>query len=74
VSTASAHGVVESQQTYLTIQEAAVRLRCSTKTIRRYVATGQLTGYRVGPTMLRLRADELDAMVTRGAMPNARTQ
>ncbi len=74
MSTASAHDVVESNQTYLTIQEAAVRLRCSTKTIRRYVAQGQLTGYRVGPTMLRLRADELDAMVTRGAMPNARTR
>lgn len=66
--------IAESTQTYLTVQEAAVRLRCSTKTIRRYVATGQLTGYRVGPTMLRLRANELDAMVSRGAMPNARTR
>ena len=63
----------EGLRVYLTIQEAAVRLRCSTKTIRRYVAKGQLVGYRVGPTMLRIRTDELDAMVVAGAIPNART-
>ncbi len=27
---------------YLTIQDAAVRLRCSTKTVRRYIASGKL--------------------------------
>ncbi|MGI8682297.1 MAG: helix-turn-helix domain-containing protein [Mycobacteriales bacterium] len=58
---------------YLTIQETAVRLRCSTKTVRRYVASGKLVAYRVGPTMLRIRVTELDAMVASGAVPNART-
>jgi excisionase family DNA binding protein len=63
----------EGLHVYLTIQEAAVRLRCSTKTVRRYVARGQLVGYRVGPTMLRIRTDELDAMVASGAIPSARS-
>lgn len=58
---------------YLTVQEAAVRLRCSTKTVRRYVAAGKLVAYRVGPTMLRIRVAELDAMVASGAVPSART-
>ena len=58
---------------YLTIQETAVRLRCSTKTVRRYVASGKLLAYRVGPTMLRIRLTDVDAMVAAGAVPNART-
>ena len=59
--------------TYLTIQEAAQILRCSTKTVRRYVAKGSLAGYRVGPTMVRIRANELEALVSSGAIPNARS-
>jgi excisionase family DNA binding protein len=58
---------------YLTIRETAVRLRCSTKTVRRYVASGKLRAYRVGPTMLRIRVTDVDAMVASGAVPNART-
>jgi excisionase family DNA binding protein len=58
---------------YLTIAETAVRLRCSTKTVRRYVASGKLLAYRVGPTMLRIRVIDVDAMVASGAVPNART-
>ncbi len=58
---------------YLTIQDAAIRLRCSTKTVRRYIASGKLVAYRVGPTMLRIRLTDLDAMVASGAVPNART-
>jgi excisionase family DNA binding protein len=50
----------------LTLQEAAERLRCSTKTVRRYVASGRLPAYRVGPTMLRVSAEQLDAMGCRG--------
>ena len=66
--------VSEPAPVYLTLQEAAHRLRCSTKTVRRYVARGRLVGYRVGPTMLRVRTDELDAMVASGTVPNARTR
>lgn len=58
---------------YLTIQETAVRLRCSIKTVRRYVSSGKLLAYRVGPTMLRIRVTDVDAMVASGAVPNART-
>jgi excisionase family DNA binding protein len=58
---------------YLTIAETAVRLRCSTKTVRRYVASGKLVAYRVGPTMLRIRVTDVDVMVASGAVPNART-
>jgi excisionase family DNA binding protein len=57
---------------YLTLQEAAEQLRCSTKTVRRYVACGRLTAYRVGPTMLRVSAEQLDAMVVAGEVPAVR--
>ena len=46
---------------YETIAEAAIRHRVSTKTIRRRIADGYLTGYRFGPTLIRLRPDEMDA-------------
>lgn len=58
---------------YLTIAETAARLRCSTKTVRRFVASGKLPAYRVGPIMLRIRITDVDAMVASGAVPNART-
>ncbi|MGB8652245.1 MAG: helix-turn-helix domain-containing protein [Mycobacteriales bacterium] len=57
---------------YLILQEAGERLRCSTKTVRRYVASGRLTAYRVGPTMLRVSARQLDAMVVAGEVPTVR--
>ena len=57
---------------YLTLQEVAERLRCSTKTVRRYVACGRLKAYRVGPTMLRVSAEQLDAMVVSGEVPTVR--
>lgn len=36
---------------------------CSPKTIRRYIATGRLTGYRMGPRLIRVDLDELDALL-----------
>jgi hypothetical protein len=38
----------------------------------RYVASGRLTAYRVGPTMLRVSAEQLDAMVVAGEVPTVR--
>lgn len=58
---------------YLTLQEAAERLRCSTKPVRRYVASGPLTAYRLGPTMLRVSAEQLDALGVAGEVPTVRT-
>ena len=33
-----------------------------TKTIRRWIADGRLTAYRVGPRLIRVDLDELDSM------------
>ncbi|MBA3719857.1 MAG: excisionase family DNA-binding protein [Nocardioidaceae bacterium] len=42
-------------------QEAARRYNVSTKSIRRRVADGSITGYRVGPRLIRLDLDEVEA-------------
>lgn len=41
------------------IAEIADQFGLSTKTIRRYIAAGQITAYRVGPRTIRLNADEV---------------
>lgn len=43
-----------------TLAAAAEYASCSTKTLRRRVADGTLTGYRFGPRALRIDLDELD--------------
>lgn len=42
---------------------AAEHIDCSPKTVRRFIAAGRLTGYRVGPRLLRVDLNELDAML-----------
>lgn len=42
------------------LQEAAERLGVSVSTIRRLVADGKLTGYRLGSRILRVRPEEVD--------------
>lgn len=44
-----------------TIREAAAQLSCSERSIRRLIDAGTITGYRIGPRMLRLDLDELEA-------------
>jgi excisionase family DNA binding protein len=39
------------------------------RTVRRWIASGVLTGYRAGPRMIKVDADELDAMIR--AIPTA---
>lgn len=39
---------------------AAERFACSERTIRRMIAAGELTGYRVGKRLVRIDLDELD--------------
>ena len=46
-----------------TIATAAEYAVCSEKTIRRRIAAGQLTGYRMGPRLLRVDLDEVDALL-----------
>ena len=43
----------------LTIQQAAEAKNLSTKTIRRYIASGRLTAYRVGPRAIRVDRESL---------------
>lgn len=43
----------------LTIQQAAAQLNVSTRTIRRWIATGQIRAERVGPRLIRIPADTL---------------
>lgn len=55
----------------VSVPEAAKQFNCSTRTIRRYIADGRLTGYRIGPRMLRVDRAELDrlpALVGGGAL------
>jgi excisionase family DNA binding protein len=43
-----------------TIQQAAEHLSVNERTVRRRIADGTLTGYRVGPRLVRVDLDEVD--------------
>jgi excisionase family DNA binding protein len=45
------------------LAEAADYSRTSQKTIRRRISDGSLAGYRMGPRLLRVDLDELDALL-----------
>lgn len=45
--------------TYVSIQAAADILSCSTKTIRRSIATGELPARRIGTRLIRIDAADL---------------
>lgn len=47
----------------LTIAATAKYLGVSTKTVRRRIADGSLTGYRVGPHLIRLDAAEVEGLL-----------
>lgn len=49
---------------YGTLEEAAEWFGCSPRTIRRMVAAGELTGYRLGKRLVRIDLDELDGQVS----------
>jgi excisionase family DNA binding protein len=44
------------------ISNAADYAGVCTKTIRRWIASGHLSAYRVGPKLIRVDLDQLDAM------------
>ncbi|WP_332108832.1 helix-turn-helix domain-containing protein [Gordonia amicalis] len=56
-------GVVVGQK-FLSVEQAGQIVGVSGRTIRRWVASGRLTGYRVGPKLLRVSAAELDRLAT----------
>lgn len=45
------------------VESAAEYVDVSTKTIRRWIAAGRVTGYRAGPRLIRVDLNELDAML-----------
>lgn len=53
------------QRRLASINAAAEYAGCSTKTIRRRIAEGELTGYRFGPRMIRVNLVEVDAAMRR---------
>ena len=59
-----------SRRHYESVGEAATRVGVSTKTVRRWISSGQLAGYRVGPRLLRIDPDDVDRMLT--LIPTAR--
>ncbi len=46
----------------LTIRQAADTLNCHPNTVRRWIASGRLPAYRVGPKLLRVRAEDIAAL------------
>jgi excisionase family DNA binding protein len=53
-----------SRRQYESVGDAAARVGVSTKTVRRWIASGHLAGYRMGPRLLRVDPDDVDAMLT----------
>ena len=47
----------------LTLQDAAERLGVDVKTTRRWIARGVLPAYRLGDRVIRLKAEDVDAML-----------
>jgi excisionase family DNA binding protein len=48
---------------YAPIPVAASQVKVSPRTIRRMIARGELTGYRLGPRILRVDLNELEALL-----------
>lgn len=53
----------KSQRRLSSLPVAAEQYGVSSRTIRRYISAGHITGYRFGPRMLRVDLDELDALL-----------
>lgn len=53
----------KSQRRLSSLPEAAEQFGVSSRTLRRYISAGRITGYRFGPRMLRVDLDELDALL-----------
>ena len=54
----------EPPRRLISLNEAANLTGLSERTLRRYVSEGRLPGYRVGPRALRVRATDLDRLVS----------
>ncbi|MGP5249618.1 helix-turn-helix transcriptional regulator [Corynebacterium variabile] len=61
----SATSTTTTERRYETMQSAAERTGLSVKSIRRRIAEGHLTAYRLGQRVIRVDPSEVDAMFTR---------
>jgi excisionase family DNA binding protein len=52
-----------NRKNYETLAEAAERTHVSVRTLRRWIAQGRLNVYRVGPRLLRVDPDDVEAMM-----------
>ncbi|WP_347343486.1 helix-turn-helix domain-containing protein [Jatrophihabitans telluris] len=46
-----------------TIQQVATANHVSERTVRRWIASGLITGYRMGPRLIRLDMDEVERLL-----------
>lgn len=53
----------EQPRNFVTLEAEAQRLSISQRTLRRMIARGELTAYRVGGRLIRLDRREVDALV-----------
>lgn len=58
-----AKNATTSRRRLVSINQAAEYAACDPKTIRRRIADGSLTGYRLGKRMIRVDLEELDALL-----------
>lgn len=57
----------------VSINDAADYIAVHPKTIRRWIATGRLTGYRAGPRLIRVDLNELDSVLDRAVLAGGRS-
>lgn len=55
----------DDDEPLITLADAAQRLSVSVRTVRRLIAHGYLTGYRVGPRSIRVHPDDVDGALRR---------
>jgi excisionase family DNA binding protein len=63
--------LTERPATFWSLERGADDLGCSVKTIRRMIASGELSGYRIGKKMIRVSADEVRSLARRLPTANA---
>ena len=54
--------MTEAVMAYLTIKETARAAKVSERTVRRWIARGELQAKRLGPSLVRIDADDLARM------------
>lgn len=56
---------MSTTRTELTVNEVAERLSVSPRTVRRWIANGDLPAYKVGPSYVRVREADLGSFMRR---------